>query len=64
METLNYVQRKILLQNKILLYILIKKYSQFNFIFNISLTSLSPPHFYACLKPGPGFATSYIVVFF
>jgi hypothetical protein len=30
----------------------------------ITLTSLIPPHFCACLKPGPGFPTSYVVVFF
>ena len=29
----------------------------------IPLTALTPPHFYACLKPGPGFPTSYVVVF-
>ena len=27
----------------------------------ISLTSLTPPHCCACPKPGPGFATSYVV---
>ena len=30
----------------------------------IPLTGLIPPHFCACLKPGPGFPTSYVVVFF
>ena len=28
------------------------------------LTGLIPPHFYACPNPGPGFLTSYVVVFF
>jgi hypothetical protein len=30
----------------------------------ISLTGLTLPHFCACPKPGPGFPTSYVVVFF
>ena len=30
----------------------------------IPLTGLTPPHFYASPKPGPGFLTSYVVVFF
>ena len=29
----------------------------------ITLTSLIPPHFCACPKPGPGLPTSYVVVF-
>jgi hypothetical protein len=29
----------------------------------ISLTGLTPPHFCACPKPGPGFPTSYVVFF-
>ena len=29
----------------------------------IPLTGLTPPHFYACPKPGPEFPTSYVVVF-
>jgi len=27
------------------------------------LTSLTPPHFYACPKPGPGFPVPYVMVF-
>ena len=30
----------------------------------IPLTSLTPPHFYACSKPGSGFPTSYVMAFF
>jgi len=30
----------------------------------ILLTSLTPPHFSACPKPGPGFPTSYVKVLF
>ena len=29
----------------------------------IPLTSLTPPHFYACPKPGPGFPMSHVIVF-
>ena len=28
----------------------------------IPLNGLSPPHFYVCSKPGPGFPMSYVVV--
>ena len=30
----------------------------------ILLTCLTPPHLCACPKPGPGFPTSYVMVFF
>jgi hypothetical protein len=29
----------------------------------IQLTGLTQPHFCACPKPGPGFLTSYVMVF-
>jgi hypothetical protein len=32
--------------------------------FGIPLTSLAPPHFCDCPKPGPIFPTSYVVIFF
>jgi len=32
--------------------------------FYIYGTSLTLPHFCACHKPGPGFPTSYVVVFY
>jgi len=30
----------------------------------IPLIGLTPPHFCACPMPGPGFPTSYVVVYF
>ena len=32
--------------------------------FGIPLTGLTPPHFCACPKPGPGFPTTYVVGLF
>jgi len=28
----------------------------------VPLNGLTPPHFYVCSKPGPGFPMSYVVV--
>jgi hypothetical protein len=29
-----------------------------------SVTGLTPPHFYVCSKPGPGYPTPYVMFFF
>jgi len=33
-------------------------------LYPITVTGLTPPHFCACPRPGPGFPTTYVVVFF
>jgi hypothetical protein len=33
-------------------------------VFRIPLNCLTLPHFCACPKPGPGFSTFYVMIFF